>query len=126
MSASLIFSSISLPCDQIQSQEISVGDEVSIPAGWMNILEGRFHNYAEVDIYHASNMNEIVWAGAAVGNVDAENSVTGEFLNTRSEDPFTERWSPKMEGKYVLKYYLDPEKAQPRKRTRTTTSMKFV
>ncbi len=97
--------------DKIQSQEISVGDEVSIPAGWMNVLEGRFHNYAEVDIYHASNMDEIVWAGAAVGNVDAENSVTGEFLNTRSEDPFTERWSPKMEGEYVLKYYLDPENA---------------
>lgn len=97
--------------DQIKTQEIYAGDEVSIPAAWMNTLGGRFHNYAEVDIYLASNMDEIVWAGAAVGNVDADNEVRGEFLNNRSDDPFSERWTPEVEGKYVLKYYLDPEGA---------------
>lgn len=97
--------------DHFKSKEILVGDTVSIPARWMNTPGGQFHNYAEVDIYHSSNMDQTVWAGASVGNADSEHSLTGEFLNRRSDDSFTERWQPMMEGEFVLKYYLDPEGA---------------
>lgn len=95
--------------DQVNDVTIHVGDEVSIPARWLNGLAGTFHNYAEVDIYHSSNMKEILWAGAVVGNADIANSVEGEFLNTRTDDPFSEKWTPTAEGEYVLLYYLDPE-----------------
>ncbi len=95
--------------EQIKNQEIQVGNEVSIPARWFNGLEGRFHNYAEVDIYHSSDMETIVWAGAVVGNTDESSSVEGEFLNTRTDDSFSKHWTPELEGEYVLKYYLDPE-----------------
>ena len=101
------FDSVTL--DQIQEQLIRVGDSVTIPAQWLNNLDGTFHNYAEVDIYHSSNMDEVVWAGASVGNASSDNPIEGEFLNTRSDDPFTEKWTPEREGEYVLKYYLDPE-----------------
>jgi hypothetical protein len=95
--------------ETVLGQEIHVGDEVSIPARWINNLDGNFHNYAEVDIYHASDTETIVWAGALVGNANADHSIEGEFLNTRDDDPFSEKWTPEISGEYVLKYYLDPE-----------------
>ena len=93
--------------DQVTEQEVRVNDAVEIPARWLNNLAGQFHNYAEVDIYHSSNMEEVVWAGAVVGNADGDNSVSGDFRNTRGD--FTEQFTPSEEGEYVLKYYLDPE-----------------
>ena len=96
--------------DTILKQEIKVGDQVEIPARWLNNIEGKFHNYAEVDIYRADDTEAIVWAGAAVGNVSVDNAIEGEFLNTRESDPFSERWTPDAPGEYILKYYIDPEK----------------
>lgn len=95
--------------DSILQQEIHVGDEVTIPARWTNNLAGNFHNYAEVDIYHASDTDKIVWAGALAGNASESNVVEGEFLNDREDDPFSEKWTPDVSGEYILKYYLDPE-----------------
>jgi VCBS repeat-containing protein len=96
--------------DTILDQEIMVGEAVTIPAKWLNNVAGNFHNYAEVDIYHSSDTEVIVWAGATVGNASVDNSIGGEFLNTRDSDPFSERWTPDAPGEYILKYYLDPEK----------------
>ncbi len=96
--------------DTVLNQEVKVGDAVSIPAKWINRQGGNYHNYSEVDIYHASDMGKIVWAGAVVGNAKAGSAVEGEFLNTRDDDPFAERWTPEISGEYVLKYYLDPER----------------
>ena len=96
--------------DTILEKDITVGDKVTIPAKWLNSLGGNFHNYAEVDIYHESDLETIVWAGAAVGNASQANAIEGEFLNLRDDDSFSERWSPDAPGEYVLKYYIDPEK----------------
>lgn len=95
--------------DQILDQEIAVGDEVDIPARWFNNLAGNFHNYAEVDIYHESDPEKIIWAGATVGNASSDNSIVGNFLNTREGDGFTHQWTPDKPGEYILRYYLDPE-----------------
>ena len=94
--------------DQVTQQEITVGDQVVIPGGWFNNRgTGLFHNYAEVDIYHDSNPDAVIWAGALVGNVG--DSVEGEFVNTRANDGFSERWTPDAPGEYTLRYYIDPE-----------------
>lgn len=93
--------------DRITEQEITAGDVVVIPGGWFNSGSGVFHNYAEVDIYHESNPDAVIWAGALVGNVG--DSVQGEFVNTRSDDQFSERWTPTAPGEYTLRYYIDPE-----------------
>ena len=93
--------------DQIVEQEITIGDAVTIPGAWLNNNSGLFHNYAEVDVYHESDTELIIWAGALVGN--AGDSVEGEFVNSRDNDGFTERWIPTQTGEYVLKYYVDPE-----------------
>jgi len=95
--------------DKVTEQEITVGEAVVIPSGWFNNnSSGAFHNYAEVDIYNNSgNPDAIVWAGALVDNVG--DSVEGEFVNTRSNDQFTERWIPTAPGEYTLRYYVDPE-----------------
>jgi VCBS repeat-containing protein len=94
--------------DKIKEIEITAGDEVVIPARWLNGGDGLFHNYAEVDIYHDCDPEWIVWAGAIVGN--AGDPVEGEFVNTRDSDPFSERWTPTEAGEYTLKYYIDPER----------------
>ncbi len=96
--------------DTILNQEIMEGDEVSIPAKWLNNLAGNFHNYAEVDIYHECDPNMIVWAGAAVGNANSDHTIEGEFVNTRENDGFSNRWTPTAPGEYILKYYVDPER----------------
>ena len=95
--------------DRIGQMEIRVGDEVKVPVSWLNAGDGRYHNYAELDIYHASDRNQITWAGAVVGNADAENPVTGNMENTREGDGFEQFWTPSQEGEYILKFYLDPE-----------------
>ena len=95
--------------DSVTQQTISAGSEVTLPAKWYNSAAGQFHNYAEVDIYSADNTEQIIWAGAAVGNPNNDYVVDGEFLNTRESDSFTHRWIPNQPGEYVLKFYLDPE-----------------
>ncbi|MFK7769679.1 MAG: CARDB domain-containing protein [Mariniblastus sp.] len=95
--------------NQIYEDTLRVGEEFELPGFYSTTGDGVFHNYAEVDIYHSSNTEEIVWAGAIVGNVSEGGSIEGEFLNTRTDDAFSSKWTPEMEGEYILKYYLDPE-----------------
>ncbi len=93
--------------DQIQTQTITVGDEVKIPVSWTNGASGQFHNYAEVDVYHGEKSGPIVWAGAVVGNADDANGVSGTATNTRGD--FTHLWTPQEAGTYTLLYTVDPE-----------------
>lgn len=94
---------------QIQEQTGTVGESFDIYGVWNNLGSGKFHNYAEVDIYHSSDREQIVWAGAVVGNVSADNSVEGFFRNTRPQDSFAETFVPEQSGSYILRFYLDPE-----------------
>lgn len=95
--------------DQISTQTISVGDEVKIPVSWINSAGGKFHNYAEVDVFQGDKSGPVVWAGAVVGNTDSDNGVSGSATNTRGD--FTEYWTPQEEGTYTLLYTVDPEYA---------------
>ncbi len=95
--------------EHFSSETIRAGSEVEIPVHWGNIGTGVFHNYAEVDIYHSSDLDTIVWAGASVGNVGDGFELTNVVRNTRADDAFSELWTPDQTGEYVLKYYLDPE-----------------
>lgn len=94
--------------DQLTSQSVIAGDEVEIPVAWKNIAGGKFHSYAEVDIYAGPDRSgPIVWAGAVVGNADASNTVTGAAMNTRGD--FTQLWTPTEAGTYTVHYVVDPE-----------------
>ena len=95
--------------EQIRSQDLTVGDQIQIPAAWTNSLDGLYHNYAEVDVYLASNPDHIVWAGSTVGNAGQDNRILGSFENTSQGDGFSQYWTPDTSGEYILKYYLDPE-----------------
>ena len=94
---------------QIQERTGTVGEQFDLFGAWQNLGAGKFHNYAEVDIYHSSNRDEIVWAGVIVGNASAENPVEGQFVNTRPNDEFPEFFTPEKSGSYILRFYLDPE-----------------
>lgn len=93
--------------DQVHASAVEVGEEVRLPGAWQNLGSGEFHNYAEVDIYHSSDPETIVWAGAIVGTATAGATIEGEFLNTNGT--FSETWTPEVSGDYILRYYLDPE-----------------
>lgn len=95
--------------DQLRKQEIVVGDAVAIPGRWVNGVEGTFHNYAEVNVYNSVNPDVIVWAGAIAGGANSANSVNGNFVNSNSNDAYSETWMPDSAGEYTVKYYLDPE-----------------
>ncbi len=96
--------------DKLRYAELQVGEPFPIYGAWTNQGSGNFHNYAEVDIYHVSDRTRIVWAGALAGNADAENRVEGYFVNTRANDGFEEVFTPQQEGRYLFRFYLDPEK----------------
>lgn len=95
--------------ERVRDQKHAVGETVDLPGRWLNEGTGTFHNYAEVDIYHVSDLHTIVWAGALVGNVSPDQAIEGNFVNTLQDDDFSEFWVPEVEGVYLLKYYLDPE-----------------
>ncbi len=95
--------------ENLRQQTGIVGQQFDIFGAWKNSQSGTFHNYAEVDIYHESDKEQIVWAGALVGNASPDNVVEGNFLNTRSDDPFSESFVPETAGSYILRFYLDPE-----------------
>ena len=97
--------------EQIGDTVGRVGEQFDISARWFNDGAGTFHNYAEVDIYHESNLDQIIWAGALVGNPSGDGVVEGLFQNTRADDGFDEFFTPSEEGGYLLRFYLDPEAA---------------
>ena len=93
----------------LQEGSFQVGENLEIFGRWFNNGNGKFHNYAEVDIYHESNREQIIWAGAITGNPTSDNLIEGFFTNTRADDPFTEVFVPELEGNYIFRFYLDPE-----------------
>lgn len=92
------------------SKPLTVGEEISITGSWLNQGDGRYHNYAEVDIfYEGQEIPE--WVGVLVGNANSQNGVSGEFLfPTENGDMFTERWTPQKAGNYRIEFTVDPEK----------------
>jgi hypothetical protein len=86
-----------------------VGREVAIWAEWQNTGEGLFANYAEVDVYHESNLNTPIWVGTLEGVLGADETIRGQFLNSNPNDAFAEHWIPQQAGTYLLKFYADPE-----------------
>ena len=94
---------------EIQNLTGTVGESFDVFGIWKNLGEGKFHNYAELDVYHLSDREQIVWAGAIVGNASADNPVEGLFVNTRRDDTFPETFVPDRPGTYVFRFYLDPE-----------------
>ena len=94
---------------QVLSQPVSVGDQVEIMGSWLNLGEGRYHNYAEVDIYFEEESSPH-WVGVLAGNADQDQPVSGEFLfPTENGDQFTERWIPERAGSYRVEFTVDPE-----------------
>ena len=93
----------------LREGSFQVGENLDIFGRWFNNGTGKFHNYAEVDIYHESNREQIIWAGALTGNPTSDNLIEGFFTNTRADDPFTEVFVPELEGNYIFRFYADPE-----------------
>ena len=89
---------------------VRAGDTTKIYGIWGNLGEGTYRNYAEVDIYHSSNPDKIVWSGALEKTLGGRQAVLGEFHNG-PDSKFSERWIPVESGVYVLKFYTDPEKS---------------
>ena len=91
------------------SKGVVVGKRVKIYGAWGNQGEGRYRSYAEVDIYHESDPNKIVWSGAIADVVGEGDFDKGQFVNKVKRDGFAKRWVPELGGTYVLKFYADPE-----------------
>ncbi len=83
------------------------GNTTRIIGAWRNLGEGRYRNYAEVDVYHASDLSKIVWVGSFTRLTRGHRYARGEFL--QRHDKFSTRWTPEEAGTYVLKFYADPE-----------------
>ena len=88
---------------------VVVGKRVKIYGAWGNQGEGRYRNYAEVDIYHESDPSKIVWSGTIADVVDAGDFDKGRFVNKVKRDGFSRSWIPELGGTYTLKFYADPE-----------------
>ncbi len=91
------------------SKGVIVGKRVKIYGAWGNQGEGRYRSYAEVDIYHESDPNKIVWSGTIADVVDAGDFDKGQFVNKVRRDGFSRNWVPELGGSYTLKFYADPE-----------------
>ncbi len=91
------------------SKGVVVGKRVKIYGAWGNQGEGRYRNYAEVNIYHESDPNKIVWVGTIADVVGEGDFDKGQFVNKVKRDGFAKRWIPELGGTYVLKFYADPE-----------------
>ena len=91
------------------SKGVVVGKRVKIYGAWGNQGEGRYRSYAEVNIYHESDPNKIVWVGTIADVVDAGEFDKGRFVNKVKRDGFSRSWVPELGGTYVLKFYADPE-----------------
>lgn len=92
-------------------QRLRAEREVQITGAWMNNGGGTFHNYSELDIYNANDLNTPVWVGVLVGTVGPGETIQGEYINPNESDAFDTRWTPAERGSYVLKFSVDPERA---------------
>lgn len=68
-------------------------------------------NYAEVDVYHESDLLNPVWVGVADFTLDAGKSSALRFSNPATDPNFDTQWTPGESGTYVYQVYLDPENA---------------
>lgn len=85
------------------------GQATTIYGSWLNDGTGRYQNYAEVDVFRDGNFTVPVWVGTLSGvSVDGQ-KVTGEFLNNNPNDAYASRWTPDRSGRYVIRFYADPE-----------------
>ena len=98
-----------LDSDRIRVGKAIVGRKVRISGSWGNEGAGTYRNYAEVNIYHESNPDKLVWAGTMSGVVREGRFSRGQFLNTSDSHGFSKRWTPEEGGTYILKFYADPE-----------------
>ena len=60
---------------------VFAGRNVKIYGTWGNEGEGRYRSHAEVNIYHESDPDKIVWVGTLADVVGAEESDSGQFVN---------------------------------------------
>jgi len=88
---------------------VVVGRRVQIYGTWGNQGEGKYRSSSEVNIYHESDPNKIVWVGTLADVVGAEDSDSGRFVNKIRRDGFSRSWIPELGGTYTLKFYADPE-----------------
>ena len=95
--------------EDISKQKLKVGKEAKIIGAWKNAGDETFHNYSEVDIYNAADMNVPVWVGVLAGTPGPGETLSGEYLNLNEQNAFNTRWTPTQAGEYVLKFYVDPE-----------------
>lgn len=91
------------------SKGIVAQRSVKIFGEWGNLGEGTYRNYAEVDIYHESDPDKIVWSGALADTVEGGETDKGQFVNKVQRDGFSRNWIPELGGTYTLKFYADPE-----------------
>lgn len=90
-------------------QTFETGQAIEFSGLWQNFGLGTYHNYAEADVFAASDVNTqtALWAGALVGN--AGGPVEGVFLNTRGGDGFDSLFVPEQAGEYIVEFTVDPE-----------------
>jgi len=93
-------------CEKLRAE-----DEVQITGAWRNNGTGKFHNYSELDIYNVDDLSAPVWVGVLVGNVEAGETLEGEYINPNESDAFDTRCTPSERGNYVLRFTVDPERA---------------
>jgi hypothetical protein len=75
---------------------------------WSNKGGGEFWTYAELDVYHESDLTRPVWVGTLTGETGPGDRRKGTFENN-SDDAFDRWWRPQHEGTYVVKAFVDPE-----------------
>lgn len=54
-------------------------------------------------------MSAPVWVGVLVGTPRPGETLRGEYVNLNEQNAFDTRWTPSVEGEYILKFYVDPE-----------------
>jgi hypothetical protein len=59
----------------LRRQEFRVGETAYMKIEWSNAGKGRFHNYLEMDVHHADNMEDPVWVGVSVATLGNKESV---------------------------------------------------
>ena len=86
-----------------------VGEQIRLFGQWRNLNEqgGLIRDYAEVDIFHSSDLQTPVWVGSFTHVIEAKGFASGEF--TQRYGKFDEFWTPDRAGTYVLRFSADPE-----------------
>ena len=89
---------------------MKAGEWAKFKGEWINDGDGTFWTYAELDVYHESDLTNPVWVGTLTGETGPGDSEGGTFENT-TDDAFDRWWRPDRTGTYLVKAYVDPEAA---------------